>query len=127
MSVMCANEAQMLDVLKRIKSDPRLQVARLKNMFIPSEMDAVHFRRLMLNVGPVLSNGEVFIGECQIHIRDIFKFKKARSDLMHTPYEYFRTRFGGKYGEKVTEWIDMKEKMTVLRAATKTRYCCRCW
>ena len=68
-----------------------IKIARLKNLFIAKELDAPHFRRLMLNIGPVLENGEVFIGECQIHIREIFEFKQTRGDLMHGPYEYFRS------------------------------------
>jgi hypothetical protein len=93
MSIMCADEAEMLEVLQRIKAHLELRIARLKNLFIAKELDAPHFRRLMLNVGPVLDNGEVFIGECQIHIREIFEFKKERNDLMHAPYEYFRSMY----------------------------------
>ena len=111
MSIMCDNEHEMLEVLQRIKAHPDLRIARLKNLFIAKELDAPHFRRLMLNVGPVLSNGEVFIGECQIHIREIFEFKQTRGDLMHGPYEYFRSLYNDSEVAKFMRTLDLFDEV----------------
>ena len=65
----------------------------------------------MLNVGPVLSNGEVFIGECQIHIREIFEFKQTRGDLMHGPYEYFRSLYNDSEVAKFMRTLDLFDEV----------------
>ena len=38
----------MLTIVDLIKKHPKLVLVRLKNLFL--ELDAVHFRRLMLNI-----------------------------------------------------------------------------
>ena len=70
MSIMCDTEDQMTRILNLLHEQyPKLRIFRLKNLF--RDLDAVHFRRLMVSVAVEVEPGKEHIAELQIHIRSV--------------------------------------------------------
>ena len=111
-SISVDSEALLVPVWKALGK--ATNITRCKNLF--SHLDPVHFRRIMLNL---CTNVAGHVVEVQLHHSSIFKFKQENNEMMHAPYEYFRSRFGGTYDSMVKEWQTMKEKMAVLHHANQ--------
>ena len=116
-SILCATGEQLLHILQLLSSHKSLKVVRLKNYF--SNLDSTNFRRFNVTVKvPFKVNGQSthHLVEVQIHSKAIFDYKHYNEELMHKPYEYFRTLFNRDV-KKVKTLLDggwmkvMKEAM----------------
>ena len=89
-----------------------LDVVRTKNFF--ANLDPTHFRRIMYTVEIPLPDGTVHYGEVQIMTTEVYTFKKERKDLMHEPYEVFRTLFGLEIDSKLDSkagWMSLTTRV----------------
>ena len=82
MSIMCDTEHQMTQILDLLFDNPKLRIFRLKNLF--KDLDAVHFRRLMVSVAVEVESGKEHIAELQIHIRSVANVHVWTCILKHT-------------------------------------------
>lgn len=104
-SVVCSNESQLASVVAMLQASPVFELVRCKNYFDPKRLDPTHFRRLAYTVRMTVKNGAGSAtshqGEIQLHLTPIFRFMKENKELMHRPYEVFRTIFGAQINAKL--------------------------
>ena len=124
MSIMCTTEDQVMRVIQLIKKNPRLRLVRIKNLFKLLNLDAPHFRRLMLSIAVLLEDGTEYICEVQLHIKKIFEFKRNNNDVMHKPYEYFRRLLGDEINDVLVsekeQWMELQKRMEQMGNIVKT-------
>lgn len=122
-SVLCRSPSQMVSALNAIQTSEIFTIIRIKNYFLESELDPVHFRRIGITVLVAGSNlRPPHRAEIQIHLSTIYKFKTDQRDLLRLPFEYFRTKFGNRIENRlgdtssplngrVAGWMSLDERV----------------
>ena len=117
-SIICDTPEEIGQILDALENNSRVKIARYKNFFREIEMDATHFRRMAVNLViqvPVGGKHIPHVVELQIHLRDIFQFKKDNKEFMHRPHEYFR-----EAGKKEVVMPKLKLQMDVMTEIAET-------
>ena len=105
-AALCETEEQLTRLMEALRSQPEIDIVRLKNRFASPTPSG--FRDFNLNIRVPINERVFHICELQVHCAAIKKMDEVK--LSHKIYEYFRTYFRGE-AKSVDERLKVLEQV----------------